>query len=402
MVAVGGYIAVPSPSETDVPTVEVVRGPMVDTVELRAEVRPTRSTVVNAPMQSGELQIVQLVPSGTAVEAGDVIVRFDDTTLRQSVEERESELEQADAEIEQAQAEGRIRSEQQRTALLTAEYDIQRAELDMTAPERLVARLDLERAKLALDDAEGRLAEEESKATADRAATEADVQTRERGREKVASDLSRARRSLASMVIRAPSAGTVDIMINRRGGGPFGSQQQFREGDRAWPGAPIAELPDLSEIRLTAKLDEEDRGRLSVGQPATVTIDAVPGRQFHATVDEISLLARVDFSAGWPPVRSFDLELRLDEGGTALRPGMSATTRVEVDRLDDVLKIPADAVFTVEGRPVAYLLSRTGQFERAPIEILQRSGDEVAVSSGLGAGDRVATVEPPIAEVAQR
>ena len=132
-----------------------------------------------------------------------------------------------------------------------------------------------------------------------------------------------------------------------------------------WPGAQIAELPDLSEILLTAKVDEEDRGRLRTGQTATVRVDAAPGRELHATVDDISVLARVDFSAGWPAVRNFDLRLRLDAGGAELRPGMSATARLEVDRLDDVLIMPARAVFNAGGRPVAYRLVGS-RFEPAP------------------------------------
>lgn len=389
-----GYCATSPRAAADVPTVEVTRGILVEHLELRGEIRPVRSIVVRAPMQSGQLQIVELIPSGARVEAGDVVVRFDETTVQQNVREKESELEQAEAEIEQAQAEGRIREEEQRTALLTAQYDVERARLDMVSPERLVARVELERAKLALADAGQRLQEEESKARAGRAATEADVQSRERARDKVAADLVRARRSLAALAIRAPSAGTIHILSNGRSGGPFGGDREFREGDRAWPGAEIAELPDLTDILLTAKVDEEDRGRLRTGQTATLRVDALRGSELRAMVDDISVLARVDFSAGWPPARSFDVRLRLDASEAELRPGMSATARVEVDRLDHALKMPARAVFNVGGRPIAY--RRVGsRFEPAPIDISRRTGDEVAVSSGLAPGDRVATAEPP-------
>lgn len=399
--AVSGYLAMAPRAAVDLPTAEVRRGALVEHLELRGEIRPTRSIVVNAPMQSGELQIVQLIPGGATVDLDDVIVRFDDTDLQRTVQEKESELDQAEAEIEQARAEGRIRDEEQRTALLTARYDVERAQLDLASPERLVARLDLERAKLALADANQRLKEEESKARAGRAATEADVQSRERARDKVADDLARARRSLAALAIRAPAAGAIHILVNSRAGGPFGGGQEFREGDRVWPGAQIAELPDLSEILLTAKVDEEDRGRLRTGQTATVRVDAAPGRELHATVDDISVLARVDFSAGWPAVRNFDLRLRLDAGGAELRPGMSATARLEVDRLDNVLTMPARAVFNLGGRPVAYRLVGS-RFELAPIDISKRTGGEVAVSAGVAAGDRVATVEPPMTLVEGR
>ena len=89
----------------------------------------------------------------------------------------------------------------------------------------------------------------------------------------------------------------------------MGNRQDFREGDRAWPGAAIVELPDLSSVHLTARLDEADRGRVEVGQAATVHLDAVPDRLYDSKVSKISMLARVDFSTSWPPTRDFDLEL---------------------------------------------------------------------------------------------
>ena len=77
----------------------------------------------------------------------------------------------------------------------------------------------------------------------------------------------------------------------------FGAQVEFREGDRVWAGAQVVELPDLSSIHLEARLDETDRGRLKVNQAATVKIEAVPGKDFAATVDLISVLAQDRFSA---------------------------------------------------------------------------------------------------------
>ena len=91
--AVIGFLAMSPQAATDVPTTELIRGAMMETLELRGEIRPIRSLVVNAPMRSGELQIVHLIASGTTADVDDIIVQFDDTSVRQSVQEGESELE---------------------------------------------------------------------------------------------------------------------------------------------------------------------------------------------------------------------------------------------------------------------------------------------------------------------
>jgi HlyD family secretion protein len=172
-----------------------------------------------------------------------------------------------------------------------------------------------------------------------------------------------------------------------------GGGVEFREGDRAWAGASILELPDLSSIHLEARLDESDRGRLKVGQQALVKIEAVPGKDFTAHVDLISVLARVDFSSGWPPVRNFDLGLVLDNPDPRVRPGMTATARIAADRLPDATLVPAEAIFQKDGRPVVYRLDGS-KFDEQPIEIVRRGREQAAVRSGVRAGDKLAVRRP--------
>jgi multidrug efflux pump subunit AcrA (membrane-fusion protein) len=395
--------AVAGRSTPDVPTAEITKGDFTEFLELRGDIRPVRSVVLTAPMQSGELQIVRLARTGSVVKAGDVVVEFDGTTLRRTVQEKQSELKQADAEIEQGLAQARITAEQDQTGLMKAKYDVQRAKLDL-GNEELMAKLDYEKAKLALADAEQRLKEAEAKARSDRAAADADALSRRRKREKVAADLARAERALAALQLKAPVGGTASVMPNFRAGGPFGGEQEFREGDRAWSGAAIVELPDLSSVHVAARLDEADRSRIQPGQPATVRVDAVPDKEFSGKVADISVLARVDFSSGWPPPRNFDLKIALVESGSSrtlqpdqrLRPGMSANARVAVGRVPNVLLAPAEAVFTVNGRPTVYKLKGTS-FEPQQVEVARRSREQVALASGVEPGDRIALRNPEAA-----
>ena len=185
----------------------------------------------------------------------------------------------------------------------------------------------------------------------------------------------------------------MNILENPRSGGPFGGGVEFREGDRAWAGASILELPDLSSIHLEARLDESDRGRLKVGQVATVRIEAVPGKDFTAKVDLISVLARVDFSSGWPPVRNFDLGLILDDKDPRIRPGMTATARIAADKLPSATLVPAEAIFQKDGRAVVYRLNGS-KFDETAIEIARRGREQAAVSDGVKPGDKLAVRRP--------
>jgi HlyD family secretion protein len=391
-VAAGAFAAARRTAVPDLPTALVTKGPFVDTLEIRGEIRPLKSIVLSSPMQSGELQILKLAKSGTMVKPGDVVVRFDPSTLERTIQEKQSELKQADAEIEQAQAQTRIAQDQNATAVMKAGYDIERAKLDASKGDT-VSRLDIEQAKLAVVDAQQRERELKEKVKSDQTSAEADVSAKRHKREKALFDLQRAEQGLRNLELKAPAAGMVNILPNFRSGSMFGGQQEFQEGDRAWAGAAILELPDLSSVHLEARLDESDRGRLQPQQDATVRIEAIPGVEFKAKLDSISVLAKVDFSSGWPPAKNFDLNLAFLEVDSRMRPGMTAVARIATQRVPDVVLVPAEAIFQRDGAPIVYKLERS-LFVETPVTLRKRGKEQAIVDQGVGPGDRIATRRP--------
>ena len=392
LVITGAFAGVGRGSAPDLPTTEVKKGEFVDALEIRGDIKPLRSVVLAAPMQAGELQIVKLTKGGTQVKAGDVVVEFDGSTLRRTMQEKQSELKQAEAEIEQATAQSKITQEQNATELMKANYNIQRAKLEVQKGDT-VPRLENEKAKLALADAEQKLKELQAKMKSDAAATEADLSNRRRKREKALFDFQRAERGLQNLQLKAPVDGMVNVLPNYRASGPFGGGEvEFREGDRAWPGALVVELPDLTSIHLQARLEETDRGRLNVGEQATIRIEAIPGKEFKAKIDRISVLARPDFSS-WPPTRLFDLGLVLLDTDAKIRPGMAAIARIPTDRVPDVVLVPTETIFQKDGRPVVYRLD-DDMFEEAAIDVTRRGREMAIVKSGVNPGDHIATRRP--------
>jgi multidrug efflux pump subunit AcrA (membrane-fusion protein) len=397
--ALGAYCAGVGRSQASVPTTVVTRGEFVDVVELRGDIRPVRSVVLGAPTQSGDLQIVRLVKNGTPVRKGDIVIEFDATSLQRQQTDRRAELKQSQAETERTQAEARIAEEASATNLMRARFDVNRATLDVVDRD-FVARIEYERAKLALSDAEQRLKEAEKRQVADVASARTDVLRRQRRQQRTQEDLDRIDAAIESLVVRAPSDGTASLMPNPRSGGGGGggggqsrNSQDFREGDRSWPGASIVELPDLSSVHLTARLDEADRGRVVVDQTATVHLDAVPDRPYRSAVSKISLLARVDFATSWPPARDFDLELSMADPDVRLKPGMTATVRIAVARYPNTLIVPAKAVTLVNGQPTVFV-QRGSALTPQPVVIAKRGRDQIALKSGVNAGDRIAIGNP--------
>jgi HlyD family secretion protein len=379
----------------NIATAEVVRGEFVDLLTLRGEVKALRSVPIQSPSGAGELQIVQLAANGAEVKKGEVVVKFDTTTVERSLAEKRSLLRQAEAEIEKARAQARLSEEGTLTEQMKGQYDVERAKLDVGTRD-VISRIEGEKAVITLTDAQQKVREIEARLGANRAGSRADMSALEQKRAKALADVQIEERRLAALTLHAPIDGLMAISQNwRAGGGPFGARE-FRTGDRAWPGATIGELPELGSPYVLAKIDEIDRGRLRPGMGATVIVEALPGTELQATITSFSTLAKPDYTT-WPPPRMFDANINLDKPEPRLRPGMSGSLRVPVEKMPNMLLLPSRALMQPGGSPFVYVLGRDG-FERRPVTVARRGQTQVAIAKGLEEGERVALENPEKAQ----
>jgi HlyD family secretion protein len=371
-----------------VPTLTIQRGEFVDSVEFRGEIKALKSIGINAPAEAGELQVLKIVADGAQVKKGEAIVEFDKTKPQQELAQFRSGLKSAEAEIDQARAQARLTEEEDSTAVIKARYDMEVAKLEASKKE-IVSKIDGAEAQLKVADAEQKLQEAEQKLASDRTASKATIQSKIDASHKAAYDVQRTEQALTRMSLVAPIAGMVSLIRTWR---PEG-ESAFKPGDRTWAGAPIAELPDVSTLKVSARVEETERGRLELQQGASIHMDAIADRQFSGKIENISTIATSDFSGGWPFPRNFDLRITLDQTDPRLKPGMTAKLTVVVERIPNAITLPAQASFQKSGQTVAYIWDGS-KFQERTIEIGRRSGDRVLVVRGLKPAERVALRDP--------
>ena len=371
-----------------VPTFQVKRGEFLDALQFRGQLKAMKSVSLTAPSNAGDLQILRIVPDGTQVKKGDVVVEFDPSKTQQDLAQDKSVLKSSQAEIDQVRAQGLLNEEVNTTAVMKAKYDVEVAKLDASKAE-VVSRIEGAEANLKVGDAEQALREAEAKLKSDSAVDQSTIEGKKHASGKADYDAQRAETALASMTLKAPADGTVSLFSIWHNG----SEGPFKAGERAWPGMPIAELPDAGSLRIAARVDETERGRLALQQPVTLQLDAIADRQFTGKVESIGTIATSDFSAGWPVPRNFDLEIAINEADPRLKPGMTVQITVIVDRVPDAITIPAQASFLKSGQTVAYVWTGSTFKERA-IQVERRSRDRILISSGLQPGDLVALKDP--------
>ena len=284
--------------------------------------------------------------------------------------------------------------------LMTAQYNVDRAKLDASKAE-VVSQIEGAKSRIDVGISEGELTQVNTTIKTHDATQKIDLARLDQRKDKAVRDANRAKSYLSKMVIRAPIDGIVNIMPNFRASGSFGSAPPpFREGDRAWTGASIAEIPDLSAMRIDLKLEEVDRGKIQIGQTLKVKVDAIPDKEFDADLDWLSPIAQLSFlGRGVPPAKTFPARATLKSNDPRLRPGMSASAEILIESQPNVLLIPAKGSFTEKGKPAVWISKGQG-FEMHGIEVGKRNESDIVVLKGLKEGDRIA-LENPI-EAAKR
>lgn len=349
--------------------------------------------VTGTVMPNQEVGLVAKVPGtvqwvagdlGDRVEAGQPVVRLDDTELRLSLEQRRAALVAAEASLarlvagaaEEEIAQARVAVAQAEATLAQvaetlARYEVLYAEGIIAEDAIEAVRTEHEMARLQLEAARLRLTLIERGATPeDRQAAEAQVQ-----QARVAVEL--AEQQLADAVIRAPFTGLL-------------ASRPPAVGSLVGTGTPVAAVVDIDRVIIEAGFSEREINGLYVGQPVQVRVDAL-GEVLTGTVVAVSPVADTGS-------RAFPVRFAVDNPDHRLKPGMVARVEAEVERTAPTPVVPRAGVFTRSGRPVVYVLQETRAGEwvvrETPVSLGLDAGDYVAVAGGLTAGDRVALPEP--------
>lgn len=393
--AVGGYAAyrygaTATPVEVQVGKVRM--GEFVISVRTRGEIKSTRSEVIMAP-QAPDLRITKLAESGRPIRRGEVVVEFDAASQEQQLLEKSTSVRTADSQIVQTKASHRIVDEMDAMNLMTSEFNLERAKLDASKAE-VVSAIEGAKSRIDVGIFEGELGQQKTTMKAHDVSQNADLERLRQTKDKTVRDMDRARSYLGKMVLRAPNDGVVNVMPNYRTPGSWGqSPPPFKEGDRVSTGNAIAEIPDLSQMRVDLKLDEVDRGKMEIGQKVHVRVDAIPEKEFEATLDWISPIAQVNFRGMGATEKTFPARATLTSVEPRLRPGMSASVEIVIESRPNLLMMDARASVMSRGKPSVYI-QRGPDFLLIPVEVGARNEKEIIIVKGLKKGDVVALENP--------
>jgi len=296
--------------QAQTPVTKVRQGDVVVRTFTRGELRAVRSATLSAPNLFGSIQVTKLAPLGASAKEKNLIVEFDDSEVVARLEQKQLELEQFDEQIKKSQADLAIRNNQDQVDLLRARYSVRRAQLEVKRNE-ILSEIDQKKNNLKQSEQALKQLESDIKSKQDQAQAELNVLMEKRRRSLL--DIQRERMRLAQVKLLSPISGLVAIKQNRSGfGGMFGTAvPDIREGDQLQPGIPVAEVLDLSELEVTARVGELDRANLKEGQEVLMRLDALSDKVFNGKIKSMSGTASANvFSSD--PGKKFDVVFSID------------------------------------------------------------------------------------------
>jgi HlyD family secretion protein len=154
-------------------------------------------------------------------------------------------------------------------------------------------------------------------------------------------------------------------------------------GEELSPGAPVFEIIDDSKLHVEAPIDEADIGRVKVGQPATLSLDALPGQAVKGVVSKIAPAVRKDLKGA----RTLPIEVEVTDAA-AVRSGMSADVNILVAEKKDVPSLPTSAIVGRGAKRTVYKIEG-GTAKLHDIKIGLSNWERCEVVDGVALGDEV-------------
>lgn len=335
IVAIGGvaYSALNQPPAENayVPITDAAfRGTYSNEVDAKGTLEPLSSTVVS-PTIDGTIATVN-VSSGQAVAKGDVLMTIKNDELDRAIAEAARSVEAAKADLATAKRGTEVVDEGGNTT-----YEVSQDNVDA--------------AKRALAAAQEGYDQAVAKA--------------------------------AKRTVTAPCNGNIVEMNAQVGASATGVES----------GKSLMQIADLSQMKVTVQVSEEDIAKVAVGQTANVTFPAFPDLTLQGSVTGIASIASADggtMSYDGSSSVSFDVDILIAKPDYRLKPGMTAKVSLVTEQLDDVIMVPSMALMTDDGQNYYVMVqtdAETQASERRDVTVVTKNDDFAVIGKPAPDGE---------------
>jgi multidrug efflux pump subunit AcrA (membrane-fusion protein) len=335
------------------------------------------------PEPDRPLTLLRLAASGQHVRRGEVIAEFDSLSARDHMDDTRDEFHNRQNLVARQRALMDVEIGRLSLQIRRAKAQMDKARLDMkTAPVR--SGIQREVFRLAAEEADATYQSLEEQLELRVESQSAALSMWRLSEEMARMHVERHEDDIARMTIHSPSDGMVVVRTQTR---HDGEQWTLAAGDRVSPGAALLQVVDRASMQVDGSFNQVDSRRFRVGQEATIRLEAIPGAQYRGKVYSVGALATVP-GRTQPFLRNIPIRLQILDPDERLLPHLTASADITVERDEDVLLAPSEALHEENGQ--TYVLVQTpGGVERRAVTKRRVHGSRAALSDGVAEGDVV-------------
>jgi multidrug efflux pump subunit AcrA (membrane-fusion protein) len=375
---------------------KVKRGDFTLAIEVKGEIQGKNAIVIGMPDELAhrdlpirQFEIKEMVEEGTEVNTGDWVATLDAAEISQQIERNNQDLERATAELNDAKIDSSITLTNLREELGEFVFDLEYKKIELEQAQ--FESPAYQRRKKVEYDQTVRLMDKKHR---DYELRKLNLKRRiswfENRYDRFFKRDSLLKVALNAVQVTAPKEGTV--MYARLWNG-----RKLRVGDRVSMWMPtIATLPDLSQPVSETYIPEIDITKISLGDSAEITIDALPKDKFKGVVSDI---ANIGQELSGFDMRVFRITIDFKTDGKEIKPSMTSNNKIIVSRFPDVIKIPRNFLQKQNGESFVYL-KESGKIWKKRVTPGLENDEEVIIESGLSPGDKILASPPPKVESA--
>jgi HlyD family secretion protein len=367
-------------------TVDVTRGDLVFATSFYGEIEAKESHPIFVPefRNTWQITVQTVVPDGTMVKKGDVVLAFSKGTFEEDLREKISELAVAEANLRKVTEQNADERVTRTLAIERATMGVELAKLGAIEGVNLISKLDLEKARIDLARAELQLElEKKALASFERKRTAA-LEVEKLKVESVATKQKEIRSQLELMEVKAPADGVLYAPYTRLNW----VMAKVAPGKVVRPGDKILEIPELDEFKAVIYVRQRDATLVRIGDEATVVPTMFPDQKLKGKIvskDDFATTRNERTGSSGPQgtLKEMRVVLDLEHTTEPLRPGGTLRADVSTVLAKNVIIAPLAALKEIPGGHSATL--KNGR--TVNVKVGQTSPTHAEIVEGLSAGD---------------
>ncbi len=328
-----------------------------------------------------QVQISDIIAEGSIVDSGQYVATLDRTEITNRMKDLEGELEKLESQFIKTKLDTSMDMRAAREELINLKYALEERQITVEqsiyeppATQRQ-ARIDLEKAQRAFEQAEKNFKLRSAKNSANMQEVAVSFSQAQRRLEQI-------KDVLQGFTVKAPKEGMV-IYKRNWDGSKIGIGSTMSSWDNV-----VATLPNLDKMISRTYVNEIDISKVKAGQKVEVGVDAFPDRKYTGEVTEVANIGEQMRNSN---AKVFEVKIKVHEYDSILRPAMTTKNIINTLVIPQVLYVPIESVHTSD--TISFVYKANGQY-RQQITTGATNENQIVVTSGLIKDDEV-YLSPP-------